>query len=218
MKLAFIVLISLAVVLGFITYFALFSGPQYVQPAETAQNTQVAPISIQPAASTTSSSMSAFIGGTSSNVGASGIGIDNASASPVYQTMFSAPYPITWSEGEPQLSIMGATLQANQLILSVNIQMGQTAQCVPVNLRLITDEEGDMQAPDAPASPNFPLAPDGTCQGDSETAYSESVTFTINASTSMPFLLSTGDPANGFFEIATTTGNGLQVDVPQKNG
>ena len=220
MKFTLITLASVAGVLAIITYFALFSGPQIIQPNQTSQNSQATQTSTQATSSVNSqATSSAFLGGGGLNsAGAGGTGAASASSSQqVYQTTFSAPYPITWSQGQPQLAIMGATLQADQLILSINIQMGNTAQCVPVNLRLITDEQGDMLAPSAPAAPNFPLAPDGTCQGDAETAYNESVTFTVNLSNT-PFLFSTGDPANGFFEIATTTANGLQVTVPQKNG
>jgi hypothetical protein len=211
MKAALIILVSLAVVLGIITYFALFSGPQIVQPIQTAQNQT----STQTASATASTATtSAFIGGASSS---NAVTAGSSTTSGIYQTMFAPPYPITWTEGQPQLAIMGGTLRDDQLTLSVNIQMGTTPQCVPINLRLITDEQGDMAAPNTPASPNFPLAPDGTCEGDSETSYSESVTFTVNPA-SMPFLFSTGDPANAFFEISTTTDNGLRVDVPQKNG
>lgn len=219
MKLAFIILASLAVLLGFITYFALFSGPQIVQPNQPAQNyAPVAPTSTQATASSSATS-SAFVNGSGNNDGSNGTSNQgNGGANQtVYQTMFSAPYPVTWTEGQPQLSIIGATMQDHQLVLSVNVQMGPAAQCVPVNLRLIADEQGDMQAPTAPATPNFPLAPDGTCQGDAETAYNESVTFTVDPA-NLPFLFSTGDSANAFFEISTTTSNGLKVDVPQKNG
>ncbi len=231
MKFTLITLASVAAVLGIITYFALFSGPQIIQPNQTSSTAQNYP---QVAPSSTRATSSAFAGGGGLNGGnssatgtSSGAGGASSSSSQVYQTTFFAPYPITWSEGQPQLAIMGAMLQADQLVLSVNIQMGPTAQCVPVNLRLITDEQGDMQAPSAPAAPNFPLAADGTCQGDAETSYNESVTFTVNPATgagtgaaaaTAPWLFSTGDPANGFFEIATTTAGGLQVTVPQKNG
>lgn len=212
MKFTLITLASLAVVLGIITYFSLFFGPQIVQPNQIAQNSQAAqnsPQSTSTASSTATSS--AFLGG-----GGAGSTTDTSSPQ-VYQTTLTAPYPITWTEGQPQLAIMGATLQDDQLVLNVNIQMGAVAQCVPINLRLITDEQGNMLAPNAPATQNFPLAPDGTCQGNPQSAYSENVTFTVNTANT-PFLFSTGDPANAFFEIATTSAGGLQVIVPQKNG
>ena len=224
MKFTLITLVSVAAVLGIITYFALFSGPQIIQPNQASQNSQVAQTSTQATGSVRSTATSsAFLTGD----GLNGNGTNSTSTSDTssYQTTFSAPYPITWSEGQPQLAIMAAVLQTDQLILSVNIQMGPAAQCVPVNLRLITDEQGDMQAPSAPAAPNFPLAADGTCQGDAETAYSESVSFTVPSGAAAngsdaggPWLFSTGDPANGFFEVATTTAGGLQITVPQKNG
>jgi len=219
-----IISVSLAVLLGVVVYFALFSGPQLVQPMQTAQNappqvfpTSTAAIATSSMAASSSATSSAFAndGGSATNPNASSSA--GSFSQSVYQTMFSQPYPITWSEGQPQLSVMGGTLQANQLILSINIQLGSSSQCVPINLRLITDEQGDMVSPTAPAMANFPLAADGTCQGEAGTAYNESVTFTVDP-LNAPFLFSTGDPANGFFEISTTTDNGIKIDVPQKSG
>ncbi|MDE2019346.1 MAG: hypothetical protein KGJ13_03290 [Patescibacteria group bacterium] len=208
---ALIVLGALALILGFITYFALFSGPQYIQPSQTAQNNSQIATSSPQASSTASSTIASAASSSSPSSAGSG------QPQTAYQSIFQPPYPAAWVEGQQQLGIMSAMLQENQLVLGVNIQMGPSGQCVPINLRLITDENGDMAAPTAPASTNFPLAPDGTCQGDANTAYNESVTFTVDPA-SAPFLISTGDSANTFFEVSTTTDGEMQVQVPQKQG
>ena len=39
----------------------------------------------------------------------------------------------------------------------VNVTMGDIPQCVPINIRLISDEEGDMVAPDSPSLDEFPF-------------------------------------------------------------
>jgi hypothetical protein len=114
--------------------------------------------------------------------------------------------------------VTGATLQGNQLTLGISLQLGADAQCIPINLRMVTDESGDMAAPNSPATANFPLASDGTCMGAVNGTYpGQSVIFSVDPTTA-PFLFTTGAPSNIFFEISTTTGNGLQVGIPQQSG
>ncbi len=73
-----------------------------------------------------------------------------------FSSNFSAPYPVTWSEGQSSFAISGATLTGNELTLLVNVTVGEIPQCVPINLRLISDEQGDMAAPTSPTDNEFP--------------------------------------------------------------
>ena len=208
MKAALIVLCSLAVILGVVAYFAVFSGTQVIEPVASSDNGSTSTQIFQNP-TTTSSTISSST---------SGQVITNAPTSTIFQTLFSAPYPATWTEGQPQFAITGATLQGNQLTLILNIQTGSSTECVPVNMRLITDEQGDMAAPSVPGSPNFLLGSDGTCAGSPGTVYpNEPVTFEVDP-TQMPFLFTTGGVSNMYFEVATTSDNGLQITVPQNTG
>lgn len=218
MKATLIVLMCVAVALGIAAYFAVFSGTQFIEPNSGAGGGGSAgsttPMLILTSSST--SSTTAGVGGSSSTF------ITNAppssGLSQVYQSIFAAPYPVTWTEGQPQFAISGMTLQGNQLSVIVNVETGASIQCVPVNLRLITDEQGDMAAPSAPASPNFLLGGDGTCTPTANTAYpNQIVTFEVDP-TQMPFLITTGGTSNVFFEVTTSTNNGLQVAIPQSSG
>jgi hypothetical protein len=205
MKTALIVLVCLAVALGVISYFALFSGTQVIQPLtsnSTGQGSST-PTLVLPTSTASSSAPTTTTTATG--------------ASQTFAANFSAPYPVTWQEGQSALAVTGATLQANQLTLAVNIQLGATAECIPINLRMVTDEQGDMATPSAPLGANFPLASDGSCNVAPNAQYTSKVTFTIDPTTS-PFIFTTGAPSNLFFEVTTTTGNGLQVDVPQQSG
>jgi hypothetical protein len=204
MKITLIILVSLAVVLGIIAYFAVFSGTQVIEPISPSANQQ----STTPTMVLTAPSSSA-----STTVAVS----TTPTTGQTFTANFSTPYPVVWQEGETQLAVTGVSLQGGQLTLVVGVQLGADVQCVPINLRSVTDEQGDMAAPNSPTGANFPLAPDGGCNVSANGQYSSNITFAVDPAVA-PFLLTTGAPSNIFFEISTTTGNGLQVAVPQRSG
>jgi hypothetical protein len=206
MKITLIILVCLAVVLGVVAYFAVFSGTQVIEP-------------VAPAASQQSSAPTMVLAAPSSSVSTT---ILTPAMSPsstiasVYASTFAAPYPVSWSDGgSSTLSIEGATLLGDRLTFQVKVVTGDSYACVPMNLRLVTDEAGDMQAPD---TAQFQFADSGGCQGTPHVTYDrQPVVFTVDPTTA-PFLFTTGGQSNIFFEVSTTTGNGLQVMIPQQSG
>jgi hypothetical protein len=99
----------------------------------------------------------------------------------------------------------------------VNVMVGSIPQCVPINVRLISDEQGDMVTPTSPTQTNFPLIT-STCEGTPNTLYpGQPLTFTVDPA-NMPFLFLTGGTSNIYFEVTTTTSGGLDVAIPQQSG
>jgi len=201
-KIVFGVLVCVVIVLGITAYIVIFgAGTQVVQPQNTGVVASSTAVAFVFPSSTASSSLT-------------GVG---GSASSSASSIFSSPYPVSWSEGQSQFAISGATLSGNNLTLMVNVTVGDIPQCVPINLRLISDELGDMVAPTSPTQTNFPLST-STCEGTPNTLYpSEPLTFTVDPA-NMPFLFLTGGASNIYFEVATTTDGGLDVAIPQQSG
>jgi hypothetical protein len=205
------ILACIAVGFGVAAYFIIFgAGTEMIQPQNV--STQAASsgtaVFIFPS-STALSSLSAA--SSTTNPATSTI------TSGTFSSIFSTPYPVTWSEGQSSFAISGATLAGNELTLLVNVSVGAIPQCVPINLRLISDEQGDMVAPVSPTQTNFPLNT-STCQGTSNTLYpSQPLTFTVDPANT-PFLFLTGGTSNIYFEVATTTSGGLDVEIPQQSG
>ena len=215
MKITLIVLACLAVVLGVIAYFAVFSGTQVIEPVATSTTNQQSstPTMVLTAPSSSASTSATIALSSSTATATSPTSQDTAP----YATAYAAPYPVTWTEGETKLAITSANLIGNQLTFSIAIQLGADVQCVPINLRMVTDEAGDMAAPTSPMNANFPLAPDGGCNVPANSQYASNVSFTVDP-TALPILITVGPPSNTFFEVSTTTGNGLQVAIPQQSG
>lgn len=72
-----------------------------------------------------------------------------------FSSDYSAPYPVAWKEGGEQFSVISAALQEGQLTITLAIQMGAVSECVPVNMRLVTDESGTLAPPISPATSAF---------------------------------------------------------------
>lgn len=204
----FAILVCIAVILGITAYIVIFgAGTQVIQPQNVSEST-----------SSSATSVATFIlpSSTASSSLTMGVGVSTTTFES-FSSTFSSPYPVAWSEGQSSFAISGATLTGNELTLMVNVTLGDIPQCVPVNVRLISDEEGDMVAPTSPAGTNFPLNT-STCEGTSNTLYpSEPLTFTVDP-TNAPFLFLTGGTSNIYFEVTTTTDGGLDVAIPQNSG
>jgi hypothetical protein len=99
----------------------------------------------------------------------------------------------------------------------VNVTLGTLPECVPINVRLISDEQGDTAAPDSPNQTNFPLST-STCEGDANAVYpNQPLTFTVDPA-NQPFLFMTGGTSNIYFEVSTTTTGGIDAALPQQSG
>ena len=208
LNIVFGVLAVVAVVLGITAYFVIFgAGTQVVEPVDTGSPATSSVATFIFPSSTAASSLSA--GETSSSTASTTFG--------TFSSIFSAPDFVTWSEGQSSFAISGATLTGNQLTLMVNVTLGDIPQCVPINLRLISDEEGDMVAPTSPTQMNFSLST-STCEGTANTSYpNEALTFTVDP-VNAPFLFLTGGTSNIYFEVSTTTAGGVNVAIPQQSG
>jgi hypothetical protein len=123
---------------------------------------------------------------------------------------------MNWNEGQNDYSVTGASLDGDQLTLALKIQIGNVGGCIPIDLRLVTDESGDVVAP---AQAQFVFPDTGSCNGTPNKAYdSQLLVFTTAPNTPVPFLFTTGGTSNQFFQISTTTDNGIQIDLPATSG
>jgi hypothetical protein len=135
-------------------------------------------------------------------------------------TSFQSTFPSTivaWSEGQPSFAITGGALQNGQLSLTLTVQTGNIPQCVPINVRMVSDEQGDMQAPVSPSAQNFPLGTNGDCEGTANTSYDQTITFNASG-VSAPYLFTTGGSSNVYFEITPMSDGSLELSTPQQSG
>ena len=198
MKTVLIFLAALAVILGIFAFFAVFgnsSGTYAVNPASNASGSgfSIPSSSVALASSTTTTT---------------------ASSANFYGSAFPAP-ALSWNDGGATFEITAAALQGTQLSFTFTIAMGGSPACVALDLRLVADEEGNLQGPD---TPSFSFPDSGNCNGAANETYTNQVVnFTVNPA-NLPFLFTTGGTANIFFEVVTTTANGLNIDLPSTAG
>ncbi|HVM77243.1 MAG TPA: hypothetical protein VMU07_03770 [Candidatus Paceibacterota bacterium] len=194
-------------VLALIAYFVVF----YNTPG-----TYVVANSPLPTTSTVlSTSTAATASGTApSSIPTSTISIGSGSGT-AYDTEFTPPYPLNWQESGATISVMGAALQGNQLTLKLAVAMGNAMACIPLNLRMLVDEEGNLAAP---LTPQFTFPETDSCNGSPGATYTDQqVVFGVDP-TAMPFFFTTGGASNIYFEVTTSSNNGLAVFQPSANG
>lgn len=120
--------------------------------------------------------------------------------------------PITWTQGNETMSVTGAQVSGAQLTLDVQVVMGSVPECVPLTLRLIADENGDL-AP--PVTQQFTFPDTGTCTGTpGETYAAQQVVFTLPTPGTFPILLTTGGAANILFEVVQNPDQSLSLELP----
>ncbi len=213
MKTAFIVLAAAALALSVITYFVVFfpSGsyaPVLVRQGGSGATTSFGNFS---ALTSTTSMVSSTPGANAAT------STPPAAPSGTYATEYAAPYPVSWDEGHERFSVTGASLQGNQFTLDLAIQMGNTSECVPLNIRFVADEAGTMKLPDSPPNGAFIFPDTQSCNGTPGATYSRSLAWTVDPA--LPsFLFTTGGAANVYFLAATTTPNGMSVTFPPSSG
>ena len=218
LKKVLIVLTALAVLLGIAAVFVVFYNPETLaMPGTSTSSTSLFAVMRNNNTNTrmiASGSVpglnNAFIGNTSSSASSSQ---PNA---PQFASSYSSPYPLQWTEGKSTLVITDTAIQGNQLILGVTVQTGNDAECIPMNMRLVMDESGNLETP-TPQQFSFPDTND--CNGTPNTAYdAQAISFTLGQNLNTPFLLTTGGTSNIFFEVATTTDGGISVTLPVTSG
>ena len=212
LKNALIVLVTLAVLLGIAAVFVVFYNPTIsIISGTSASSTSLFSFMQNSTRVTASGSISgvnnAFVGNTSSSASSS-----QPNVAPQFASSYSPPYPLQWTEGQSTLVITGAAIQGNQLVLAVTVQMGNNVECIPMNMRLIIDESGNLETP-TPQQFSFPDTND--CNGTPNVAYdAQAVSFALGQGLNTPFLLTTSGTSNIFFEVATTTDGGVSVTIP----
>lgn len=216
-KTTLIVLGSTAVVLGIITYITVFDFP----PASYGPSSEIMGSNNGSTSFALSSSSVPSWGASTTSGGVSGSPLATSSMGAIspdpnaFATTFNAPYPLTWSEGNDTISITAIAFQNNQLSFTLAVKMGNAPECIPMNLRRIADESGTLQPP-TPSLFSFPDS--GTCEGSPHTTYTnQPFNFDVGQA-QLPLLFTTGGTSNIFFEVATTTGNGLQINLPSHSG
>jgi hypothetical protein len=210
------ILITLSCVAGvlfIITFYVVFygSGGTYVISSSLGSGAGIFSTSTSTiasasgaASSTASSTLAEASSSASSTEGGPSTGTQTGAAS------------ISWTQGGNTLSIVGASLSGSQLTLDVQIAMGSTPGCVPLTMRLIADEQGNLSAP---ITPQFTFPDTGSCNGTSGETYSaQPVTFTLNSPVVFPVVFTTGGTANTIFEVDQNADNSLTVQLPPSAG
>lgn len=190
-----IIAAGLGIIASFVVFFPMGSEPVTIRPSDQGVN----------ASGTTPAPNNASSTATST---------PPTPAPGQYMSEYTYPYPLTWGDGNEQFAITGASLQDGTLTLTLSIKTGLTAECVPLNLRLVKDEAGALQAP---VATQFQFPDTGGCEGRTNQTYSEPVTFSVDPSRA-PYLLMTGGSASLYFTVATTTQNGIQITLPANSG
>jgi hypothetical protein len=119
---------------------------------------------------------------------------------------------ITWTQGNETLSVANASISGSQLTLGVQVTMDSVSECVPLTLRLIADEQGDLSPP---ITSQFTFPDTGTCNGTPGETYSaQPIVFTLPNPGTFPIVLTTGGTANVLFEVVQNADGGLSVQLP----
>ncbi len=203
-----VTLVVIAVILGIITAYMVFIGTGGTYVINSPLGGPDASIFSATGAANATSTASA--GGTASSSASS-----TASSSIAYgSSTAAAAVPIAWQEGNETLTVTGAAITGTQLTLSVQVAMGSVAECVPLDLRLIADEQGDLSPP---ITSQFTFPDTGTCTGTPGEIYSgQQVVFSVADPTAFPFLLTTGGTSNILFEVTQNPDGSLAVQLPPK--
>ncbi len=194
---------AIAAVLGIITFFVVFyNGGTYVVASPLPSGSTYTSSTAQAAATSTATSTAAEATSTASSTLAD------------YSSIYSQA-PMAWTEGVDTISITGADLNGSQLTLTLAVQMGQTAECVPMDVRLVADENGDLTAP---LTTQFSFPDSGTCEGVPGAFYpDQQIVFNVDPTT-LPLIFTTGGTSNKFFELSTTSEGGITISPPPTSG
>jgi hypothetical protein len=207
LKTTLITLSCIAGLLIVITFYVVFygSGGTYVVSSNLGSDagifaTSTSSAGTQAASSTTSSTL-ALASSSASSTAASSL-----------SSAASGGSPITWTQGKETLSVINASISGSQLTLGVQVTMDSVAECVPLTLRMIADEQGDLSPP---ITSQFTFPDTGTCNGTPGETYSaQPIVFTLNDPTTFPIILTTGGTANVLFELIQNPDGSVSVQLP----
>ena len=200
------ILITLSCIAGLlivITFYVVFygSGGTYVVSSNLGSDAGIF--------ATSTSSTAAQAAEAASSTTSSTLALASSSLS---STAASGAPAVTWTQGNETLSIVNASVSGSQLMLGVQVTMDSVAECVPLTLRMIADEQGDLSPP---ITSHFTFPDTGTCNGTPGETYSaQPIVFTLNDPTTFPIIFTTGGTANVLFEIAQNPDGSLSVQLP----
>jgi len=217
LKTTLIAVSCIAGLLIIITFYVVFygGGGTYVVSSALGPNGGIFGAGNVNTTSTTSSTTSSTIAATSSTLTEASSSANSTASSSLSSTQIGAG-TITWAQGNERLSITDAILSGSQLTLDVQITMGSIGECVPLNLRLIADEQGDLSPP---ITSQFTFPDTGTCNGTAGEIYSaQPIVFTLSTPGIFPILLTTGGTANTLFEVIQNSDGNLSVQLPGQSG
>ncbi len=206
-----VALVVIAVILGAITAYMVFVGSAGTYVVSSPIGGPDASIFSTSTPNTTST-----VNGSGTASSSLGLAASSTASSSVASgsSTIAAAAPIAWQEGNETLTITGATITGTQITLSVQVAMGSVAECVPLDLRLIADEQGDLSPP---ITSQFVFPDTGSCTGSPGETYSgQQVVFSVADPTAFPFLLTTGGTSNILFEIVQNPDGTLTVQLPPK--
>jgi hypothetical protein len=215
LKTTLITLSCIAGLLIIITFYVVFygSGGTYVVSSNlgsdagifaTSTSSSTAPAG-ETASSTTSSTLALALALASSSA-------SSTASSSLSSTAASGAAAVTWTQGNETLSVVNASVSGLQLTLGAQVTMGSISECVPLTLRMIADEQGDLSPP---ITSQFTFPDTGTCNGTPGETYSaQPIVFTLNDPATFPILLTTGGTANVLFEIMQGSDGSLSVQLP----
>jgi hypothetical protein len=110
------------------------------------------------------------------------------------------------------MAVSDAAISGSQLTLGVQVEMGSASECVPLTMRLIADEQGDLSPP---ITSQFTFPDTGTCTGTAGETYSaQPIVFTLADPTAFPIVLTTGGAANLLFEVVQNPDGSLSAQLP----
>jgi hypothetical protein len=213
LKNVLITLSIVAVILVAITFYVVFYGNSgtYVVSSDLGPNADIFSTSTTNVINT---STLAIATGTTSSAASSSLAV--ASDTTATSSIETGAVPITWTQGNETLSITNAAISGPQLTLGVQVAMGPVSECVPLNLRMIADEQGDLSPP---ITPQFNFPDSGTCNGTPGETYSaQPIVFTLANPGVFPVILTTGGTANILFEVDQNPDGSLTVQLPPSSG
>jgi|GEM_PF-824297 hypothetical protein len=211
------VLITLSIIAGVlivITFYVVFysGGGTYVVSSTLGPNAGI----FSTSTSAESSSTASGVGASSTLALASGTASSSEGTGGELSTQGNGGTAVTWTQGNETMSIANAVITGTQLTLGVQVTMGSVGECVPLNLRLIADEQGDLSPP---VTSQFTFPDTGTCNGTPGETYSaQPIVFTLSNPGTFPIILTTGGAANLLFEVDQNSDGSLSVQLPPNAG
>ncbi len=154
------------------------------------------------------------------------------SHSSLIESSFSYPYPVSWEEKNVKFSLTkvslgkisapfnlsklsggkyntGEEVYALVLYLKINTSKMNSSQCIPLNIRRLINEEGDLLAPN---TKQFYFPDSGGCIAMPNKTYFDQKIIFVVPEQEKEFHITTGGQLNMFFTITVLENNNLKVE------